>query len=274
MLCLFFLLLQHCKIAKAKKQAFFKLNNCQKNFSIACAEQQNFIILHSCNFACKYKKITEILSFWIGTNFSFFDWFEFFCLFVFALSCCRGWHCFQFVLKFLAKMSLVFEKIILIKVVYSYCCRLARLNISLSVETASGSQCDLLFFSSLIANMATIWINFQQKFALAKVNLHSIRFSSVFLSFGFSLEKYALFHPHFYKSISALSRLLHIGKNFVQKFCVWTTRAIFQNRAVPFYKKVFFGKLLSSVWLYGYCGYGLIKMRMKKCILFQEEAKT
>ena len=34
------LLLQHRKIAKEKKQAFFKLNNCQKNFSIACAEQQ------------------------------------------------------------------------------------------------------------------------------------------------------------------------------------------------------------------------------------------
>ena len=30
-------------------------------FSIACAKQQSFIILNSCNFACKYKKITEIL---------------------------------------------------------------------------------------------------------------------------------------------------------------------------------------------------------------------
>ena len=59
----FFLLLQHRKIAKAKKQAFFKLNNGRKNFSIACAEQQSFIILNSCNFACKHKKITEILSF-------------------------------------------------------------------------------------------------------------------------------------------------------------------------------------------------------------------
>ena len=43
----FFLLLQHRKIAKAKKQAFFKLKNCRKNFSIACAEQQSFIILNS-----------------------------------------------------------------------------------------------------------------------------------------------------------------------------------------------------------------------------------
>ena len=64
-------------------------------------------------------------------------------------------------------------------------------------------------------------------------------FSSVFLRFCFFLKKYALFHPHFYKSISTLSRLLYVGKNFVQKFCVWTIRAIFQNRAVPLYKKFF-----------------------------------
>ena len=76
----FFLLLQHRKIAKAKKQAFFKLNNCQKNFSIACAKQQSFITLNSCNFACQHKKITEIYRFesaqilvsLISLNFFFF----------------------------------------------------------------------------------------------------------------------------------------------------------------------------------------------------------
>ena len=35
-----FLLLQHRKIAKEVKQTFFKLNDGQKKFSIACAEQQ------------------------------------------------------------------------------------------------------------------------------------------------------------------------------------------------------------------------------------------
>ena len=64
-------------------------------------------------------------------------------------------------------------------------------------------------------------------------------FSSVFLRFCFSLKKYALFHPHFYKSIYALSRLLYIDKNFAQKFCVWTIRAIFRNKAVALYKKIF-----------------------------------
>ena len=75
-----------------------------------------------------------------------------------------------------------------------------------------------------------------------KVNLHSIRFSYVFVrffTFLLLLKKYALFHPHFYKSISALSRLLHIDKNFVQKFWVWTIRAIFRNKTVPVYKKFF-----------------------------------
>ena len=43
-----------------------------------------------------------------------------------------------------------------------------------------------------------------------KVNLHSIRLSSVFLRFCFSLKKYSLFRPHFCKSISALNRLLRI----------------------------------------------------------------
>ena len=69
-------------------------------------------------------------------------------------------------------MSLVFEKIILVKEVYNcYFCQLALLNIFLSVETASDSQCNS-FFSSLIANMATILINFQQKTALVRILQH------------------------------------------------------------------------------------------------------
>ena len=59
----FFLLLQHCKNAKEKTQAFSKLNNCHKNFLSACAEQQRSIILNSCNFACKHKKITKFYCF-------------------------------------------------------------------------------------------------------------------------------------------------------------------------------------------------------------------
>ena len=79
-----------------------------------------------------------------------------------------------------------------------------------------------------------------------------VRFRPFFLRFCFFLKKYALFHPHFYKSISVLSRLLYIDKNFVQKFSVSTIRAIFQNRAVPLYKKMFsenFCPIYVAVWL-------------------------
>ena len=43
----FFLLLQHRKIAKAKKQAFLLVEQLPKKLSIACAEQQSFITLNS-----------------------------------------------------------------------------------------------------------------------------------------------------------------------------------------------------------------------------------
>ena len=65
-------------------------------------------------------------------------------------------------------MSFVLQKIILIKEVYRYFCQLAILNISLSVEAANVSQCNWLFCSSLIPKMATILINFQQKFAFVR----------------------------------------------------------------------------------------------------------
>ena len=69
-------------------------------------------------------------------------------------------------------MSLVFQKIVLIKGVYSNFCQLALLNISLSVQTASGSQCNSFFLAVLITNMATILVNFQQKFALVRSYQH------------------------------------------------------------------------------------------------------
>ena len=55
---------------------------------------------------------------------------------------------------------------------YCYFCQLALLNISLPVETASGSKLQFAFFSSMIANMATMLINFQQKFALVRSFQH------------------------------------------------------------------------------------------------------
>ena len=53
------------------------------------------------------------------------------------------------------------------------------------------------------------------------MNLHSIRFSYVFVSFFtflLFLDKVCAFHPHFYLSISALTRQSHTGQKFSEKF--------------------------------------------------------
>ena len=52
------------------------------------------------------------------------------------------------------------------------------------------------------------------------------------------MKKYALFHLHFYKSISALSRVLYINQ-FCSKNLYMNARAIFQFKAVPLCKKFF-----------------------------------
>ena len=78
-----------------------------------------------------------------------------------------------------------------------------------------------------------------------KANLHGIRFSYVFfLGFCLSLKKYALFLPHLYKFIFAVSRLLHVDKNSVQK-------AIFQNRTVHLFQNCFWKTFVQyvTVWL-------------------------
>ena len=73
---------------------------------------------------------------------------------------------------------------------------------------------------------------------------------SVFLRYCFSVKNYALFHPHFCKSISALSRLLHIHKKLVhvsKNFVYERFERYFKIKLYPFTKN-FFGKLLSSMW--------------------------
>ena len=59
----FFVALTASQNCKSEKASFFQIEQLPKKSSIACAEQQSFVILHSCNFACKHKKIPEILSF-------------------------------------------------------------------------------------------------------------------------------------------------------------------------------------------------------------------
>ena len=50
---------------------------------------------------------------------------------------------------------------------------------------------------------------------------------SVFLHFCFSVKKYAIFHPHFYTSISALTRQSHTGQEFSEKMFLQKGTALF-----------------------------------------------
>ena len=80
-----------------------------------------------------------------------------------------------------------------------------------------------------------------------KVNLLSIRFLSVFLRFCFFLKKYALFHPHFLKSISALTRRSHTGQKFSEKSFLWRSTALFWNIALVVHTQNFY--LYTTVYL-------------------------
>ena len=70
----FFLLLHHRKIAKAKKQAFFKLNNCRKNSRLLRGVTELYSF-----------ESEQILVSLISLNFF---------LFGFGSFSCGGWHCF------------------------------------------------------------------------------------------------------------------------------------------------------------------------------------
>ena len=67
--------------------------------------------------------------------------------------------------------------------------------------------------------------------------------------------------------------VLHIDKNILQKFCIWTIKATFQNRAVPL-RKNFSENFLSWMCRSGLSRCGQIKLRTKKCILLHGEVKT
>ena len=105
-----------------------------------------------------------------------------------------------------------------------------------------------------------------------KVNLRSIRFSSVFLRFSFLLKKYAHFHPCFYKSIYALTRQSHAGQKYPKKLFCKGVQLYFEISLLSFIHKIFEQKfyLYTAVYLVRIWTYGLKKCGMKKRILFQE----
>ena len=87
---------------------------------------------------------------------------------------------------------------------------------------------------------------------MLKVDLHSIRFSSAFIRFcAFVLlhEKYVLFRPHFYMSITNRTRLSHTGqkflekkKKFVKEYCILKYRSHCLYEYSKFLKKKFWRK--------------------------------
>ena len=64
-------------------------------------------------------------------------------------------------------------------------------------------------------------------------------FLFVFLRFCFSFTKYALFHPHFYVSISALTRQSHTGQKFSEKSFCKGVQLYFEISLLLFIHKIF-----------------------------------
>ena len=64
-------------------------------------------------------------------------------------------------------------------------------------------------------------------------------FLSIFLRFCFSVKKYAIFYPHFYMFISALTRQLHTGQKFSEKFFCKGVQLCFEISLLSFIHKIF-----------------------------------
>ena len=75
-------------------------------------------------------------------------------------------------------------------------------------------------------------------------------FSSVFLRFCFFLKKYALFHSHFYKSISALTRQSHTGQKFSENFFCKGVLLDFEISLLTFIHKNFEQKFYLYITVY------------------------
>ena len=107
----------------------------------------------------------------------------------------------------------------------------------------------------------------------AKVDLLIILFLSAFsvLVCFFLHEKYALFLWHFYMSIFALTRLSQNGQKFLKKFLVKGYILVLKYHSHRSY-----AKFLSNCngLLCPTCGYGIMKMRMKKSIPFPAGTKA
>ena len=77
-----------------------------------------------------------------------------------------------------------------------------------------------------------------------------VRFRPFFLRFCFSLTKYALFHPHFYVSISALTRQSHTGQKLSEKIFCKGVRRYFEISLLSFIHKIFEQNFYLNITVY------------------------
>ena len=70
-------------------------------------------------------------------------------------------------------------------------------------------------------------------------------FRPFFLHFCFSAKKYAIFHPHFYISISALTRQSHTTQKFSEKFFCKGVQLYFEISLLSFIPKA-----LNKIFIY------------------------
>ena len=66
-----------------------------------------------------------------------------------------------------------------------------------------------------------------------------------FVCFCFSVNKYALFHSHFYMSISTLAKLSHTGQKLSEKILLQRVHLYFKNIDLIIHPQNFWTKLLS-----------------------------
>ena len=127
-----------------------------------------------------------------------------------------------------------------------------------SVEESTTTNCrkppdlqltfDLMLAASLFAvvlRWQLTWFERLERLTLTwsikslMVNLHSIRFCPFFLRFCFSVKKYALLHPHFYMSVSALTRQSNTEQKLSEKNFCRGVQLYFEISLLSFIHKIF-----------------------------------
>ena len=126
-------------------------------------------------------------------------------------------------------------------------------------------------FVSMCIKVSPTFTNFHCFCEKTKGEFIQYTFFVRFFTFFLVNEKECDFSSAFFESISALTRQSHTGQKFSANFfCRGVYSSILKYRS--------YSQFLHKIFIYiqqsTECGYGLIKMRMKKCILFQGEGKT